>query len=201
MSGTGKGVGELVAPARAGPRLSLRRRAVTGLRRFWRVMMDANVTGPSAMVAYNMLLGVVPVALLALFVAGQILSSHSVQESRPDRPARIFPGATAHTLIRCSPDSRARPPAPACSRCLRASGWPPRSGERSTLRLLASTVAIRALAGAEAIWLGWWGSCCCSWCHSRRANGSGILKAGAAALPFGLSTSTRSFTCSRWSPA
>lgn len=98
MSGTGKGVGEFVAPARAGPRLSLRRRAVTGLRRFWRVMMDANVTGSSAMVAYNMLLGVVPVALLALFVAGQILSSHSVQESVLRDLRGIFPGADAHTL-------------------------------------------------------------------------------------------------------
>lgn len=98
MSGTGKGVGEFVAPARAGPRLTLRRRAVTGLRRFWRVMMDANVTGSSAMVAYNMLLGVVPVALLALFVAGQILSSHSVQESVLRDLRGIFPGADAHTL-------------------------------------------------------------------------------------------------------
>ena len=45
---------------RAGRRQSLRRRSATGLRRFWRVMMDANVTGSSAMVAYNMLLGVIP---------------------------------------------------------------------------------------------------------------------------------------------
>lgn len=61
-------------------------------------MMDANVTGSSAMVAYNMLLGVVPVALLALFVAGQILSSHSVQESVLRDLRGIFPGADAHTL-------------------------------------------------------------------------------------------------------
>jgi membrane protein len=98
MSDTANGASERVAPARVGLRLSLRRRAVIGLRRFWRVMMDANVTGSSAMVAYNMLLGVVPVALLALFVAGQILSSHSVQESVLRDLRGIFPGADAHTL-------------------------------------------------------------------------------------------------------
>ncbi len=83
---------------RAGRRLSRRRRSVTAVRRFWRVMMDANVTGSSAMVAYNMLLGVIPVALLALFVAGQILSSHSVQQSVLRDLRDIFPGADAHTL-------------------------------------------------------------------------------------------------------
>jgi membrane protein len=83
---------------RAGRRLSRRRRSATALRRFWRVMMDANVTGSSAMVAYNMLLGVIPVALLALFVAGQILSSHSVQQSVLRDLRDIFPGADTHTL-------------------------------------------------------------------------------------------------------
>ena len=82
----------------AGRRVRLRRRAATGVRRFWRVMMEANVTGSSAMVAYNMLLGVVPVALLALFVGGQILSSHSVQQSVLRDLRGIFPGADAQTL-------------------------------------------------------------------------------------------------------
>jgi membrane protein len=84
--------------ASAGRRLSRRRRSATGLRRFWRVMMDANVTGSSAMVAYNLLLGVVPVALLALFVGGQVLSSHAVQQSVLRDLRGIFPGADAHTL-------------------------------------------------------------------------------------------------------
>ena len=83
---------------RAGRRLSLHRRSATGLRRFWRVMMDANVTGSSAMVAYNMLLGVIPVALLALFVGGQVLSSPSVQHSVLHDLRGIFPGADVHTL-------------------------------------------------------------------------------------------------------
>ena len=58
-----------------------RRRASIQVRRFWRVAMDANITGQSAMVAYNMLLAVIPIALLALFIAGQVLSSPSVQRS------------------------------------------------------------------------------------------------------------------------
>src|SRR5438270_4463520 len=101
MGGTGKGVGELTGPERgerAGRRPSLRRRSATGLRRFWRVMVDANVTGSSAIVAYNMLLGVVPVALLALFVGGQILSGPSVQQSVLRDLRRIFPGADVQTL-------------------------------------------------------------------------------------------------------
>ena len=61
-------------------------------------MMEANVTGSSAMVAYNMLLGVVPVALLALFVGGQILSGPSVQQSVLRDLRRIFPGADVQTL-------------------------------------------------------------------------------------------------------
>jgi YihY family inner membrane protein len=52
----------------------------------------------SAMVAYNMLLGVVPVALLGLFVAGQILSSAAVQQSVLADLRHVFPGAAVHTL-------------------------------------------------------------------------------------------------------
>lgn len=101
MGSTSEGVGELVAQEhaeQAGRRLSLGKRAATGVRRFWRVMMEANVTGSAAMVAYNMLLGVVPVALLALFVGGQILSSHSVQQSVLRDLRGIFPGANVRTL-------------------------------------------------------------------------------------------------------
>jgi membrane protein len=68
------------------------------VRRFWRIAMDANITGQSAMVAYNMLLAVVPVALLGLFVAGEVLKSPSVQRSVLSDLREIFPGATEHTL-------------------------------------------------------------------------------------------------------
>lgn len=50
------------------------------------------------MLAYNMLLGVVPLALLGLFIAGHILSSHSVMLSVEADLRDIFPSATKHTL-------------------------------------------------------------------------------------------------------
>jgi membrane protein len=73
-------------------------RARSAARRFWRVAMEANITGQSAMVAYNMLLGIIPVALLGLFIAGQVLSSHSIQRSVLGDLREVFPGSTEHTL-------------------------------------------------------------------------------------------------------
>jgi YihY family inner membrane protein len=68
------------------------------IRRFWRVAWDANITGQSAMLAYNMLLAVVPIALLGLFVAGQILSSASVEHSVINDLRTVFPGTAEGTL-------------------------------------------------------------------------------------------------------
>jgi membrane protein len=80
------------------PAASTCRRMAAGARRFWRILVRTNVTGQSAMVAYNMLLGIVPVALLALFVAGQVLSSHAIQHSVLRDLRGVFPGADTHTL-------------------------------------------------------------------------------------------------------
>jgi membrane protein len=66
--------------------------------RFWQIGWDAGITGQSAMVAYNMLLGVIPVALLGLFIAGQVLSSHAIQTSVLNDLRQVFPGSTEHTL-------------------------------------------------------------------------------------------------------
>jgi YihY family inner membrane protein len=74
------------------------RGAIAWLKRFWRLAWDANITGLSAMLAYNMLLGVVPIALLGLFVAGQVLSSAEVQRSVLADLRNVFPGSTEHTL-------------------------------------------------------------------------------------------------------
>ncbi|MDQ6803478.1 MAG: YihY/virulence factor BrkB family protein [Actinomycetota bacterium] len=63
-----------------------------------RIALDANVTGLSSMVAYSMLLTVVPVALLGLFVAGQVLKSGSVEHSVLRDLSEIFPGAAKPTL-------------------------------------------------------------------------------------------------------
>jgi YihY family inner membrane protein len=73
-------------------------RVPTGVRRFWRVAWEANITGQASMIAYNMLLGVVPVALLGLFVAGQVLSSPAVQGSVLTDLKEVFPGSTEPTL-------------------------------------------------------------------------------------------------------
>ena len=50
------------------------------------------------MLAYNMLLGVIPIALLGLFVAGQVLSSTAIQHSVVGDLREVFPGTTEHTL-------------------------------------------------------------------------------------------------------
>jgi membrane protein len=68
------------------------------LKRFWRLAWDANITGLSAMLAYNMLLGVIPVALLGLFVAGHVVSDASISHSITIDLRAIFPGSTQHTL-------------------------------------------------------------------------------------------------------
>jgi membrane protein len=70
------------------------------LRRFYRKAYEDNVTGLAGMVAYNMLLSVLPLALIALFVAGQVLRSHDLQVSVLDDLRRIFPSATEATLTR-----------------------------------------------------------------------------------------------------
>ncbi len=73
-------------------------RVASAVRGFWQLAWDANVTGMSAMVAYNMLLGVIPVALLGLFIAGQVLSSTAVQHSVLTDLQGVFPGAAENTL-------------------------------------------------------------------------------------------------------
>jgi YihY family inner membrane protein len=80
------------------PRRARARRAARQLRRFWDLAWEANITGQASMLAYTMLLAVVPVALLGLFVAGQILSSSAVQHSVLTDLQEIFPGTTEPTL-------------------------------------------------------------------------------------------------------
>jgi membrane protein len=79
-------------------RLLGRRRVPRPLRRFGRLAWDANLTGSSSMLAYNMLLGIIPIALLGLFVAGQVLSSQAVQHSVLNDLREVFPGTTESTL-------------------------------------------------------------------------------------------------------
>jgi len=62
--------------------------------------MGTNITGLSSMLAYAMLLTVLPVALLGLFIAGQVLQSASVEHSVLRDLSEIFPGATKATLAK-----------------------------------------------------------------------------------------------------
>jgi membrane protein len=78
--------------------LRTRSRVARNLRRFWRIAEDANITGQAAMLAYNMLLGIIPIALLGLFIAGQVLSSQAIEHSVANDLREVFPGTTQQTL-------------------------------------------------------------------------------------------------------
>jgi membrane protein len=80
--------------ARHGPRL---RRALGD---FYRKAYEDNITGLSGMVAYNLLLSVFPLALVALFVAGRVLSSPELEQSVLKDLQPLFPSATDTTLLR-----------------------------------------------------------------------------------------------------
>jgi YihY family inner membrane protein len=73
-------------------------RAGGWLKRFYRKAYEDNVTGLAGMVAYNMLLAVLPLALIALFVGGRVLSSPELEQSVLDDLRRIFPTAAENTL-------------------------------------------------------------------------------------------------------
>jgi membrane protein len=65
---------------------------------FYRKAYEDNVTGLAGMVAYNMLLSVFPLALLALFIGGQVLQSENLEQSVLQDLRQLFPTATDHTL-------------------------------------------------------------------------------------------------------
>jgi YihY family inner membrane protein len=104
---------------------------------FWRKAYEDNLTGLSAMVAYNLLLSVFPFALIALFVAGRVLQSEDLQASVLEDLKRIFPTAAESTLS---------------------------EGVRR-LRSTSPTVGIVALVGS--IWIGasFWGSLDTAFCR------------------------------------
>ena len=68
------------------------------LRAFWQRAYRENVTGLSAMVAYNLMLAVFPFALLVLFVFGQVLKIEGVETGVLDDLQRLFPNAEQGTL-------------------------------------------------------------------------------------------------------
>jgi membrane protein len=68
------------------------------LRAFWQRAYRENVTGLSAMVAYNLMLAVFPFALLVLFVFGQVLKIEGVETSVLSDLQRLFPNVEQQTL-------------------------------------------------------------------------------------------------------
>src|SRR3954447_17240503 len=68
------------------------------LRAFWNRAYEENVTGLSAMVAYNLMLAVFPFALLVLFVFGQVLKIGGVENGVLNDLQRLFPNVEQGTL-------------------------------------------------------------------------------------------------------
>jgi membrane protein len=66
--------------------------------RFWQKGYEDNLTGLAAMVAYNLLLSLFPVALIALFIAGRVLRSEEITQSVLDDLQKLFPSATESDL-------------------------------------------------------------------------------------------------------
>jgi YihY family inner membrane protein len=66
---------------------------------FWRKAYEDNLTGMAAMVAYNLILSVFPLALVGLFVAGRVLASEDIEASVVDDLQRLFPTEAESTLL------------------------------------------------------------------------------------------------------
>jgi len=78
--------------------VSRRRGAWSRIKAFYWKAYEDNLTGLSAMVAYNMLLSLLPVTLLALFVAGRVLQSQDVERSVLTDLRDLFPDTAESTL-------------------------------------------------------------------------------------------------------
>ena len=85
-------------PAKARERSPREHRLRAYLRAFWHRAYRENITGLSAMVAYNLMLAVFPFVLLVLFVFGQVLNNSGVENSVLNDLQRLFPNVEQHTL-------------------------------------------------------------------------------------------------------
>jgi membrane protein len=82
------------------------RRIGTGLKRFYVKAYTDNLTGLAGMVAYNLLLSIFPIALISLFVAGQVLAAPQLERRVLVDLMELFPSATATTLTEALRDIR-----------------------------------------------------------------------------------------------
>lgn len=78
------------------------------LRHAARVAIRANITGMASMVAYNALMSVVPIALLALFAVSLVLESPSARAGLLADLQQMFPSAAQGTLTSALTACRAR---------------------------------------------------------------------------------------------
>jgi membrane protein len=75
------------------------RRLVPGpIRRFFSIAQEANITGLASMIAYDMLLGVIPLAFLALYIASRVLASGNAEARVIVDLREVFPGTADSTL-------------------------------------------------------------------------------------------------------
>jgi membrane protein len=68
-------------------------------RAFWNRAYKENVTGLSAMVAYNLVLSIFPFALLVLFIFGKVVNSSEIENSVVVDLQRLFPNVEQDTLM------------------------------------------------------------------------------------------------------
>jgi len=68
------------------------------LSRFWQKAYTDGLTGLAGMIAYNLLLSLLPLTLLALFIFGQVVQSADVQASVIADVHRILPSASGQDL-------------------------------------------------------------------------------------------------------
>jgi YihY family inner membrane protein len=164
------------------------RRVGRALKIFYEKAYTDNLTGLSGMVAYNLLLSLFPLALLALFIASRILQSGELEDSVFKDLQRLFPTAAEGTIT------------------------------SALNRVRESSTGIGVIALVTSIWFGssFWGSLdtafcriyhvkCRSWLQQKRfalvmlvvvlafmaatvliPAAQSILAAGANGLPFGL---------------
>jgi YihY family inner membrane protein len=65
---------------------------------FWRKAYSDNLTGLSGMVAYNLMLSLLPATLVALWIAGRVIGSGELEERVISDLQHVFPSATESTL-------------------------------------------------------------------------------------------------------
>ena len=119
---------------------------------FYRKAYEDNVTGLSGMVAYNLLLSIFPLALLALFIAGRVLESGDLERSVLQDLQQLFPSATgAHAHPRRSTTCATPPRGSGWSRCRQRLDRLVLLGRAGYRVLPHLPRALPLLAGAEAL--------------------------------------------------